>query len=211
MSARIIRLTVAVTLASLLGGCTNIKDDGRRTRTEGALAGSVLGALAGAGIGALTGKGSGAILTGAAVGAAAGGAGGYAYGSNVANKKARYAYTEKMLDERINEARAANRRARAYNSSLSSQISRLRSEVASAKSSGNTRLLQQKKAEIRQLQNESSKELKKLDNQINAQQEVLTQANSPGLKQEVISLRKTRGTMSSNYDRLASLNREIDV
>lgn len=205
------RLTVAVLLVALLGSCTNIKDDGKRTRTEGALGGAVLGALAGAGIGALTGRGTGAILAGAAAGAAVGGAGGYAYGSHVARKKNAYASKEAWLNACIAEARSANRKARAYNASLSNKIDRLRAEVSRAKASGDKGLLRQKKSEIQQLQKENSKELKQLDGQINEQQKVLSQESSPTLKQEVISLRNTRGTMSSNYDRLASLNREIDV
>lgn len=211
MTTRTLRLTVAVILASMLGSCTNIKDDTKRTKTEGALGGSILGALAGAGIGALTGRGAGAILAGAAIGAAAGGVGGYAYGSHVAKKKAAYKSTEQWLDACIASARNTNRQARSYNNNLSSQITKLRSEIASAKSSGNTRLLQQKKSEIIKLQNQSTKELKKVDEEIKLQQNVLGQAPSSSLKQEVISLRSTRGTMSSNYDRLASLNREIDV
>lgn len=211
MSTRTIRLTVAVILAAMLGSCTNIKDDGKRTRTEGALGGAFLGALAGAGIGALTGRGASGIIAGAVAGAAAGGVGGYAYGDHVAKKKAAYKSTEQWLDACIAQARATNQKARNYNSSLSAQISKLRSEVAAAKSSGNSRVLQQKKSEIQKLQKESTKEMQKLDNEIKLQQDVLGEKQSPALKQEVISLRSTRGTMSSNYDRLASLNREIDV
>ncbi|MDZ4405009.1 glycine zipper domain-containing protein [Prosthecobacter sp.] len=207
MSTHTTRFTVAVLLAAMLGSCTNIKNDGTRTRTEGALGGAILGALAGAAIGSLSGNAG----RGALIGLAAGTAGGLAYGNHVAKKKANYASTEQWLDACISQARATNQKARNYNSSLSANITKLRSEIASAKSSGNTRVLQQKKAEIIKLQNESTREMKKVDSEIKLQQEVLGESSSSGLKQEVISLKSTRSSMSSNYDRLASLNREIDV
>lgn len=207
MSIHTSRLTVVVILAAMLGSCTNIKNDGTRTRTEGALGGAALGALTGLVIGSLTGNAG----RGALIGLAAGTIGGLAYGDHVARKKASYASTEQWLDACISQARATNQKARSYNSNLSARISTLRAEVASAKSSGNTRVLQQKKSEIIKLQNESTNEIKKVDKEINLQQGVLGEASSSGLKQEVISLKSTRSSISNNYDRLASLNREIDV
>lgn len=207
MKTQITRFTVTALLISQLASCTNIKDDGTRTRTEGALAGAVLGGALGAVIGAQSGDaGRGALL-----GAALGGGAGLAYGNHVANKKARYASEEQWLDACIAQARATNQRARSYNSRLSSRISRLRSEIASAKASGNTSLLREKKAEIINLQRETNQQIKQVDGEISSQQNVLGQASSPSLRQEVISLKGTRGNMSDNYDRLASLNREIDV
>jgi uncharacterized protein HemX len=196
MSTRTIRIVIAVLITSLLGSCTNIKNDGTRTRTEGALAGSIGGAL---------------LVAGALAGAAAGGIGGYAYGNHVANKKASYASREQWLKACISQAKAANQKARNYNSSLTAQVNRLRSEVNSAKASGDKGLLKQKQNEILRLQKDSTKELQKLDNEIKLQERVLGEAGSSGLKQEVISMRGTRSSMKSNYDRLASLNREIDV
>ncbi len=185
MSACTIRLTAAALMGALLGSCTNID--------------------------ALKKSGSSALQAGAAAGGAVGDFASRAYGKSVVRAKSAYASSEKWLNACIAEARAANRRFRSYNGSLSSKISRLRSEVASAKASGDTNKLRQKKAEIQKLQKENSQELAKLDGQIKAQQNVLNQESNSTLRQEVISLRSTRGTMSSNYDRLASLNREIDV
>lgn len=207
MKTQISRFAVGAILASQLIGCTNIQDDGTRTRTEGALAGAVLGTALGAVIGAQSGNaGRGALM-----GAAIGGGAGLAYGNHVANKKSRYASEEQWLNACIAQARATNQRARGYNSRISARISRLRSEIASAKASGNTRALRDKKAEIINLQRETNSELKKVDGEISSQQQVLGQASSSSLRSEVVSLKSTRSTMSSNYDRLASLNREIDV
>lgn len=207
MKTLISRLTVSAILASMLAGCTNIKDDGTRTRTEGALAGAILGTALGAVIGAQSGN----AARGAMLGAALGGGAGLAYGNHVANKKANYASEEQWLDACITQARATNQRARNYNSNLSARISRLRNEIAAAKATGNQGVLREKKAEIINLQRETSSELKKVDNEINSQQNVLGQASSSGLRQEVISLKGNRSAMSSNYDRLASLNSSIDV
>lgn len=172
-------------MVALLGSCTNMDD--------------------------LTKRGSRAIQAGAAAGAVVGSFATRTYGKSVVRAKSAYASTEKWVNACIAEARAANRRFSSYNGSLSSKISRLRSEVASAKASGDTNKLRQKKAEIQKLQKENSQEMAKLDRQIKDQQHVLNQESNATLKQEVISLRGTRGTMSTNYDRLASLNREIDV
>jgi len=84
-----------------LAGCTNIKDDSDRTRTEGALGGAAVGAAAGAGAGALLKKTPGGAAAGAAIGAAVGGAAGAAYGDSVAKKKEGYAAKESVLDAQI--------------------------------------------------------------------------------------------------------------
>lgn len=211
MSTRTIRIVVTILITSLLASCTNIKDDGTRTRTEGALLGTIGGALLGAGIGALTGRGGAGIAAGAIAGAAAGGLGGYAYGNHVANKKASYASREQWLKACIAEAKAVNQKAHSYNRNLTAEVNRLRNEIKSAKASGDKRMLKQKQNEIKQLQKESTKEIQKLDNEIKLQENVLGEAGSSGLKQEVISMRGNRGSIKSNYDRLASLNNEIDV
>jgi len=178
-------LTAAVIFVALLGSCTNMD--------------------------ALTKRGSSVMRAGTAAGAVVSGFATRVYGKSVVHAKSAYASSEKWLKACIAEARAANRRFRGYNGSLSSKISRLRSEVASAKASGDTNKLRQKKAEIQKLQKENSQEMARLDGEIINQQNVLNQESNSTLQQEVISLRSTRGTMSNNYDRLARLNREIDV
>jgi uncharacterized protein YcfJ len=140
MNHRLIQLTAVLCAGSLLfTGCTNIKNDTTRTKTEGTLAGAGLGALLGAGVGALAGGGGRSIATGAVVGAAAGGAAGYAYGSHVAKKKQGYAASEERLRAMIGRARSERQSAEAYNSNLRRAITQQRSElnrIASAKRSG---------------------------------------------------------------------------
>lgn len=191
----------------MLASCTNIKNDGTRTRTEGALGGAALGA----GLGALLGAASGNAGRGALIGLAAGTIVGLAYGNHVANKKANYRSTEAWLDACIAQARRTNQGARAYNSGLSARISKLKTEIASAKASNNRSVLKEKKAEIINLEKEATKQMKGIDSEITNQNRVLSQASSSSLKGEVISLRNTRSSINDNYQRLASLSREADA
>ena len=96
------RIIFAAMLVVSLGGCTNIKDDRTRTKTEGTLAGAAGGALLGAGIAAiLNGGDPRAVIAGAATGAAGGGFAGAAYGHAVAKKKETYAKKESALDAQL--------------------------------------------------------------------------------------------------------------
>jgi uncharacterized protein YcfJ len=201
------KFTATTLCMCMLASCTNIQNDGTRTRTEGALGGAAIGA----GLGALIGAASGNAGRGALIGLASGGIAGLAYGNHVANKKANYRSTEAWLDACIAQARRTNQSARAYNSGLSARITKLRSEIASAKASGNRGVLQQKKAEIINLEREAAKQIKGIDSEITTQNRVLGQAGSSTLKNEVISLRSTRSSINSNYQRLASLSREADA
>lgn len=140
MNHRFIQLTAVLCAGSLFfTGCTNIKNDTTRTKTEGTLAGAGIGALLGAGVGALAGGGGRSIATGALIGAAAGGATGYAYGSHVAKKKQGYAASEERLRGMIGRTRSERQSAEAYNSNLRRAIVQQRSElnrISSAKRSG---------------------------------------------------------------------------
>ena len=129
MHARLLQATALFAAGSfLLAGCTNIKDDQRRTKTEGALAGGVAGAVLGGLIGAASGNRN-AVVTGALAGGAVGTAGGYAYGSHVAKKKQGYAANEARLRELIGEARSERRSAEAYNASLRKAIAQQRADL----------------------------------------------------------------------------------
>ena len=134
MNIRTLQVTSLFCAAALLfGGCTNIKDDTQRTKTEGTLAGAGAGALIGGLIGAATGGSTQSIVTGALIGGAAGGYAGHKYGKHVAEKKQGYAREEARLRELIGEARSERQSAEAYNASLRKNIASQRSELASIK------------------------------------------------------------------------------
>ena len=135
MNTRLLKATSLLTAGTFfLAGCTNIKDDTQRTKTEGTLAGAGAGALIGGLIGAAAGGGTRNIVTGALIGGAVGGTAGHAYGSKVAAKKTGYAANEARLRQLIGEARSERISAQNYNASLRTAISQQRSELARIRS-----------------------------------------------------------------------------
>ncbi len=201
-------LVVAVTVG--LSSCTNIQDDGTRTRTEGTLAGAGIGALAGA----IIGNQSGNAGAGALIGGAVGGLAGLAYGNHVANKKAQYRSEEAWLDACIAQARSTNQAARDYNRQLSIRIGTLKTQIAAAKTSGSASEKRKVKTAIVQLQREANGQLKQVDGEIKAQQGALGQtqsSRSAALRTEVTNMRGTRNSLNGNIDRLASLANSVDA
>lgn len=125
---------VGLALVLAVGGCSNIKNDSNRTRTEGAMAGAAGGALLGAGAGALLGgkkNKQNAMLAGAAAGALVGAAAGTAYGDSVAKKKEGYTATEDTLDARIRTARRQLADRHTFNNGLKYEIARHQQRLAS--------------------------------------------------------------------------------
>ena len=135
MHTRILKTTSLLAAGTFLfSGCTNIKDDDRRTKTEGTIAGVGAGALLGGLIGAATGGGTDRIVKGALIGGAAGGYAGHKYGSHVVEKKHGYAANEARLRQLIGEARSERISAQNYNASLRRAIGQQRSELARIRS-----------------------------------------------------------------------------
>ena len=130
MSGKRSVLVVMLCVLLAMSGCANIKDDGTRTRAEGAGTGAVIGAVAGGILGQIIGGDTKGTLVGAAIGAAIGGAGGYAYGDHVAGQKAKYAQEEDWLDACIVQAQQKNQELVAYNQDLRQQIATLKQETA---------------------------------------------------------------------------------
>lgn len=160
--------------ALVLSGCTNIKDDERRTKTEGTLAGATAGALIGGLIGAATGGGTRSIVGGALIGGAAGGYAGHRYGSHVAQKKKGYASEEARLRAMIGEARSERQSAEAYNASLRKAISQQRAELASiraARKSG-----QNVKSDATRLQKNIDANLSRSNGELKRKEAVLVEA-----------------------------------
>ena len=92
--AAIPALCIAVSLTFGTAGCSNIQDDGTRTKTEGTLVGGGIGAAFGALLGGLIGGDGKGALIGAGIGAGVGSLAGFFVGKHVADKKAERAVYE---------------------------------------------------------------------------------------------------------------------
>lgn len=141
--SRRMQVLLTALLAGALSGCTNIQDDGTRTRTEGAMAGAAAGAAVGAGVGALAKKGKPeAIAGGAAAGALVGGLAGAAYGDSVAKKKEGYAQQETTLEGQLTGLQRQIASRQAYNEKLAATITakeqQLQAVLAADRSAGPT-------------------------------------------------------------------------
>jgi len=219
MNTRLLQATSVFCAASLLfSGCTNIKDDQRRTKTEGALAGGVAGAVIGGLIGAATGGGTRSIVGGALAGGAIGGAGGYAYGSHVAKKKKGYANEEARLQGLIGDARSERRSAEAYNSSLRKAIAQQRAELSSiraAKKAG-----QNVRGDADRLQRNLDANIQRSNNELKSKDAVLVEAkaalneseNSSSKQQlqaEYNSLQQERQLLRSNIDKMNGVKQDL--
>ena len=142
-----------VSLASLaISGCAATKD-GQKTQAQGTAGGAALGALTGFLV-------SGGSWQGAVSGAIAGGATGFAYGSEVAARKAKYASAEAWLNQEIAIAHQANARAVAYNQSLKRRLASVESRVSAAKAANDKNALRQLKSEVGQIQTEVQQKAK---------------------------------------------------
>jgi len=201
-----------VSAASLmLTSCADTQD-GRLTQAQGA----GIGAAGGAILGGLIGAASGNAGRGALIGAALGGAGGFAYGTHVANQKAKYKSTEEWLDACISEAESHRRAAVAYNHKLDGRIATLQGELQKAKATGDKPALQRLKQEIHGERIEAEKQVKSVNEEVKAQNSAISQGGSSTSR--IATLRAKTSSVSAEGDstqkkaqRLASLENQISV
>ncbi len=209
---RNLNLIATATIILALTNCTNIQDDGTRTRTEGALGGAAVGGVLGAVIGNQTGAGSG---RGALIGATLGGLGGLAYGDHVAKQKAANISQEEWFDQCIASATKTNNRAYAYNQSLRRKISGLSSRIAAARASKNNSELRALRSEVAGLQKENQGQMKAVNTEISEQSNPISQAGSSSqgrsLRTAVTKLKSTESSLRGNDQKLASMQSSIDV
>lgn len=200
-----------VTATSLLfSSCANTSD-GRLTQAQG----TGIGAAGGAVLGGLIGAASGNWEQGALIGAAAGGLGGFAYGTHVANQKAKYKSTEEWLDACIAQAETKRKAAAAYNRKLDGRIATLQQRVRNAKASGNRQELQQLKQEIRQERSQAEKQVNNIHSEVKAQNTAISQAGGSSrvaaLRSKTSSVNAEGVSTQRKVQRLASLENQIDL
>ena len=124
---------VSLLLCIVLSGCAN---DQQRTKTQGAVIGTVGGAIVGGGLGLVVGVLSGNrnnigrfVIAGAAAGAAIGGVAGYKWGERVAFKKEQYKTSEDRLRANIARADAVRAAADQENKQLRSDIAQYQQQL----------------------------------------------------------------------------------
>jgi len=206
---RIILLSLSTAVVLSLTGCSTTQPnmtDSQRTKAEG----TGIGVLGGAALGALIGGNS----KGAAWGAALGGLAGYAYGSHVANEKAKYASKEDWLDACISSARKVNKNTRSYNAKLSRKIADTKRLVSLYKQNKVSKSeLRAEKTLIDQERKTANKMLKNAQNELKAQQGVLRDAKKMGkkaeaqrLEKEIAIMKKENSKLQNQTNTLASLS-----
>jgi gas vesicle protein len=205
----------AVVALALLAGCAET-EEGRTTQSQGTGIGALLGAAVGAGIGAAAGGGRGAA-TGAIAGALIGGSAGFAYGTHVANQKAKYARAEDWLNACIVSARGYRRHAYAVNQKLSTRIASLEKRSKAARASHDKAAVTQIRSEIATLKQEARSEAKNVDNEVAAQHNALQDSSARNssrygeLKQSVSELESTKAQLGENQSRLAALENQTNI
>jgi chromosome segregation ATPase len=209
----------ALLLIPLLSGCTNIKNDSDRTRTEGAVTGAAAGAALGAGAGALLKKGKpGAIAAGAAAGAAAGGLAGAAYGNSVAIKKEGYAEQESALDAQLAGLRNQITNRQALNEKLRASVAekeqKLQTVLASDRSAGPTVEEFDLRTSINAQLGRLDREARSWQETIDAHKTVLNKAGSDPrsgeLQVQIDKLAEQRAELLRQRERLSAITAKLN-
>ena len=114
--------------AALIAGCA-ATDDGQQTQVEGTAIGAGIGALLGCALGAAI-IGEGGCLTGAVVGGGAGALAGFGVGTEIADRKQKYANLEDFYDAQIDQTEKLNRELARRNRELEIGIRWSNTEIA---------------------------------------------------------------------------------
>lgn len=220
ISSKITALAVAITLALGSCGCTNIKDDSTRTKTEGTMVGAGFGAALGAGLGALFGGSKGALV-GAAIGVGVGSLSGYFYGKHVADKKAEYASREEWLDACIDRSRQVTADTKKYNEQLKKDIAALDKEtktLTAKNANTDKKTLKEESKKIAALQSDTQKNISNLESEVEKQKTVLADAKKNGdnqeakiLDAEIKKLNAQIKEMKEYNNKLASISARVAV
>ncbi len=205
---------LAASLVFGMSGCTNIKDDSTRTKTEGTLVGTGIGAGLGALIGGLVGGDGKGALIGAGIGAGIGALSGFLVGKHVADKKEEYASREDWLDDCIAHARDVTKETREYNAQLKKDINSLDKETRTLNASykkkkASSEQLAAKQKEIKELQSANSEVIKKLEEEVKKQKEVVADARKNGNKREAAILDAEIKKLNADIADLKKANKSL--
>lgn len=174
----------------------------------------------GTGIGALIGGGLGYAVAGprgAAWGAGIGAATGMAYGTHVANQKAKYKSTEDWLDACIAQAQTKRREAIAYNNKLNTRLASLQREVKTAVAAGDKSKLASLKREIRTERTAAQNQATAFGKEAELQRSAIKQASGTkgsrlgSLRENTSGIETQVSIMNKGVQRYATLESQTDV
>jgi hypothetical protein len=214
MKNQAFKLTTVLTLiVSLFLSSCAATQDGRLTQAQGTAAGAGLGAIGGLLIAAATGDPS-AIATAVITGATVGAIGGFAYGTDVAKKKANYARQEDFLDMAIVQAEKDHQLAVKNNNKLAEQVQALEQKYGRLPK-GDTRGKSQLDKQNQQQMQALEKNTLALDKRIKDYQECLSgdgygsKTQSASLRQKMKSLEAEKAKSIQYQKRLASAQSRV--
>lgn len=197
---RIMMLLLVIVFLGMTGCTQPNMTDSQRTKAEG----TGVGVLLGAGIGAAVGGRQGAML-----GAALGGAAGFAYGSHVADQKAKYARKEDWLNACIADAKKTNRETRTYNASLRKKIKETQKLVREYRKNQASKIsMFTANLSLKFEKSQAEKKLGSMDDEIKAQKRALKSARSSQRKRlsnELSKMKRERRTLKRNTKTIANL------
>lgn len=212
------RTGIAVCLSFALSlsvtGCSNIHDDSTRTKTEGTLTGAGIGAAGGALLGLIIGGNTKGTLLGAAIGAGIGSLSGFMVGKHVADKKAEYARREDWLDDCIDHARSVTAEGKKKNDDLKLKIASLDKESQELKKAyknkqiKSSQLAKERKS-LQNLQNETSENIKVLEEEKKKQLAVAKDAKSSGNSREAQILDKEIKKLNDEIKQMQESNKKL--
>jgi hypothetical protein len=215
-------LIVLLGLSLMMAGCAakGESEDSARTKGEATMVGAGGGAILGAILGGLIGGDATSAVKGAAIGAAVGGVAGYAYGTHVAEEKAKYASEEDWLNAAVGSARQTNQETRAYNRQLRVELAKLDKETKhmaaayKAKKIKRASMLAKKKALDAKLKT-ANKKLGKAKWELENQETVVAESKdgkgNPALKKEIAQLKKQIKELEASTQSLAAMSQRMSV
>lgn len=190
-------LPVMSLLVGALSSCAEMTDRAK-TIAEASAIGAATGAAAGALAGQIIGRNTQSTVIGTAIGTAVGSIGGYAYGTNVANTKARYSAKEAELHNQCQLLDSRIRIVRQNNQKLTSEIATLKRNKKKLSA-----------FQVRQYENRINSSLSLIDTDIQTARASRSMANAAekrALDARIRSLEAERRKLDSSKQDLSQLS-----
>lgn len=216
MNGNFLKCAAGAMVLALGGGCASTQD-GRTAQAQGTGLGALLGGGLAAGITALAGGSGDQIARNAAIGAAAGGVAGFAWGTEIAKRKARYASREAWMQAEIADAEATNRRIIAYNDELEARVARLESRARVARANNDKAEIRSIKREVQSVSQQASNTQAGFNKQadyygtVAKDKEAIGTGQASTLRQLADSMQSNSHKVNATSRRLATLDNQLSI